>query len=146
MHFNVETQINAMTFDQTGNYFYFVDGNIRKVVNVKNRTIFSTLPLTKTINYLAASPKTDQEDITVGISSNGHMEIYDDYKKLAEYSSGSVSSLAFCGGSENILVAFNPTYYYFDFWKVDYKYFDEWDIVGDYPSSYRSVSKIDCKN
>lgn len=87
-----------MTFDSTGNFLYFFDGNTRKIVNVNSRELFRTDQFTTNYTFLAGSRKSDFEDITVGVSQSGKIAVFDDYSMLESYSFQDANVVTFCEG------------------------------------------------
>ena len=67
MNRSIQNPSLAITFDKTGNYFYYFDSFTRYVVDVKQRTIFNSKYLEKNQICIAASTKSGYEDVTATI-------------------------------------------------------------------------------
>ena len=95
MTLNNITSFQTMSFDYTGNYLYYFDGNVRYLIDIHYRNVTNIYSTGYRQNYIAVSSKYGNEDITVTSDSAGHMSVWDDYGILYNYSVVGISSLVF---------------------------------------------------
>jgi hypothetical protein len=111
MNITLNLPCTAMSFDETGKYFYYFTNNYRYVVEVQTQYYFSSVYANSNHIDIACSPRTGYQDIMASVAPSGSLVIWDDYNYLYNYTSlDQVSKIIFSEYADYLISYSKLTY------------------------------------